>query len=33
MQIDVQDLFNINYFRNVHYDTVSIYVTLNLFLS
>jgi hypothetical protein len=33
MQIYVQDLFNINFFRNLCYDTVSIYDTRILSLS
>jgi hypothetical protein len=28
MQIDIQDLFDINFSRNVRYDTVSTYDTL-----
>jgi hypothetical protein len=32
MQIDVQDLFDISFSRNVRYDTVSIYDTLNFSL-
>jgi hypothetical protein len=32
MQIDVQDLFDINYSRNMRYDMLSTYVTLNFSL-